>query len=216
VCPIVGAQVPLAGADKAGLRQQAHELLNSLFSAVGQSAGAPGGYAQPAGLASPWQPLQAPAARACPVTKAELPLGGFNKDQLRSQAHEFIDTLLVTFRQATSEDGVVAENKVPLVQCAAPAQAGSVALISLTVANEESTPSDVTLYCTNFVADTGYEISSMRVTASPRVVTIAPNGQASFEVKISVPQQTPSGTYSGLVQAIGSKYVKAVLSVQVL
>jgi hypothetical protein len=56
----------------------------------------------------------------------------------------------------------------------------------------------------------------LRVTVSPRRATVPPQGEASFSIKIAVPQQTPSGTYSGLIQAMGSKYVKAVLSVEVL
>jgi hypothetical protein len=214
-CPVVGAKVPLPGAEQADLRQQAHELLAGLFAAAGQSA--PGGYANPLeGAAPSWPGLQSPARRACPVTKAKPPLGVFDKDQLRRHAHEFIDTLLVTFREATDEDGVVTEHKVPLMQCVGPVQAGSVARASLTVANDEPTPSEVTLYSTNFVGDSGYEIPAMRVMISPRVASIPPGSQVEFAIKITVPQQTPTGTYSGLLQAMGSKYVKAVLSLQVL
>ena len=216
-CPVVGAKVPLPGAQKADLRQQAHELLSGLFAAFGQYGGNAPGYAGQESLGEPWPNVQPAGARACPVTKASpTPFGGFDKDQLRRQAHEFIDTLLVTFREATDEDGVVAENKVPLIQCAAPVQAGNVAICTVTVANEEPSPSEVSLYCTNFTTDSGYEIPSLRVSSSPRVASIPPGGQVSFEIKISVPAQTPTGTYSGLIQAMGSKYVKAVLSVQVL
>jgi hypothetical protein len=190
------APLPVPHAGEGDLRQQAHQLLAGIFAAFGQ-------------------PGPTSVTGVCPVTQASPPLG-FDKDALRRQAHEFIDTLLVTFRQATSEDGVVAENKVPLIQCASPTQAGDVARVTLNVANEEPTPSEVTLYSSNFVADSGYEIPSLRVSASPRVVTLAPRAQASFEIRVSVPPQTPPGTYSGLVQALGSKYVKAVLSVRVL
>jgi hypothetical protein len=216
-CPVVGAKLPLPGAEKADLRQQAHELLAGLFSAFGQTGGAPGTCPDPSqAVAAPWQKFQTPKERACPVTKASVPIGGFDKDALRRKAHEFIDTLLVTFREATDEDGVVAENKVPLIQCPSPTQAGNVAHATLKVANEEATPSEVTLYCTNFVADSGYEIPALRVSISPRVASIPGNGQVTFEIKISVPQQAPAGTYSALLQALGSKYVKAVLSLQVL
>jgi hypothetical protein len=196
-CPVVGAKLPLPGAGQADLRQQAHELLASIFAGLGQPSIAPS------------------AESTCPVTKASVPTG-FDKDAIRRQAHEFIDTLLVTFREATGEDGVVAEHKVPLIQCAAPARAGGVARATLTVANDEPTPSDVSLYSSNFVADFGYEIPSLRVSATPRVASIPPKGQTTFEIKIAVPAQAPAGTYSGLLQAVGSKYVKAVLSVQVL
>jgi len=102
------------------------------------------------------------------------------------------------------------------MRCDAPVQAGAEASATMKVANDENTPSDVTLYCTNFVADSGHEIPSLRVTVSPRRATIPAKGEAGFEIKIAVPQQTRDGTYSGLVQAMGCKYVKAVLSVEVL
>jgi hypothetical protein len=47
------------------------------------------------------------------------------------------------------------------------------------------------------------------------VHTISARGQARFEIQIAVPQQSGPGTYSGLIQVMGSKYVKAVLSVEV-
>lgn len=211
-CPIVGARAPAPGEPTADLRQQAHELLAGLFGAFGQESALPSGYATPAYS----QELKAPSGQTCPITKASPPPLGFDKDALRRQAHEFIDTLLLTFRATTSEDGVVAENKVPLLQCAAPVPAGGVARATLLVANEEPSPTQVTLYCSNFVSDTGHEIPALRVSFSPRVATISSNGQVSFEIKIAVPPQAPASTYSGLIQAMGSKYVKAVLSVEVL
>jgi hypothetical protein len=218
-CPVSGAHVPIPGTGKPDARKQAHELLGTLFAAFGPSGYSLAGGGHPSPLQSPaysGKNPESPAGAACPITHAQLPVGGFDKDQLRRRAHEFIDTLLVTFRDATDEDGVVAENKVPLLQCASPVQAGAAARVTLTVANEEPTPSEVSLYCTNFVTDSGNEIPSLRVSSSPRLATIPAHGRAEFEIRIAVPQQTPTGTYSGLIQAMGSKYVKAVLSVQVL
>jgi hypothetical protein len=48
------------------------------------------------------------------------------------------------------------------------------------------------------------------------VATIPASGEVTFEIRIAVPQQAPAGAYSGLIQATGSRYVKAVLSVDVL
>jgi len=137
-------------------------------------------------------------------------------DLLRRQAHEFVESLLVTFSRASSEKPAPYEEQVPLLRCVAPVQAGSEGRATMRVANDEETPSNVALYCTNFVADSGYEIPSLRVTVSPRTVTIPAKGDTTFEIKIAVSQQTPAGIYCGLIQAMGSKYVKAVLSVEVL
>jgi hypothetical protein len=155
------------------------------------------------------------AGRVCPATGIVLPASGPDLDLLRRQSHEFIESLLVTFSQATGEKAAPYENQVPLISCAAPVAAGQAGIATMRVANDEDAPSDVALYCTNFVADSGYEIPSLRVTVSPRRTTIPAKGEAAFEVKIAVPQQAPAGIYSGLIQAMGSKYVKAVLSVAV-
>jgi hypothetical protein len=213
VCPVTGAAMPLPNTNKGHLGQQAHELVAGLLAAFGQ---APGNVGDAGGSLPLVGHKTGMAGRACPVTKASVLPGGFDLDQLRKQAHAFIETLLITFNDATGEKGLPTEDKVPLLQCEAPVQAGSEARAILTVGNEEATPSDVSLYCTNFVADTGHEIPSLRVSVSPRRATIPANGEATFQIRLSVSQQAPSGIYSGLVQAMGSKYVKAVLSVEVL
>ena len=141
---------------------------------------------------------------------------GFDRDQLRRQAHQLIETLLVTFNEATGEKGLPAEDQVPLLYADSPVQPGEVARTRLRIANEESIPSEVSLYCTNFVADCGYEIPSLRVTVSPRRLTIPPKAEASFEVSVAVPQQTPRGKYAGLIQAMGYTYFKTVFCIEVL
>jgi hypothetical protein len=211
-CPLTGAVVPGAGAEKPDLRRQAHELLAALLPGAAHQ---PGGAAAHSAGAYPGLPAGL-AQHKCPMTGATAPAFPLDRDRLRRQAHEFIETLLITFNEATGEKGLPAEDKVPLLFCAAPVQAGNEARAMLTVVNDETTPSDVTLYSTNFVADSGYEIPALRVNASPRRVSIPAKGQASFEIRIQVPQQAPTGIYSGLIQAMGTKFVKAVLSVQVL
>jgi hypothetical protein len=197
ICPVTGAALPIPGADKGLLQQQAHELVAGLLAAFGQA------------------PMPGNASgRVCPVTHA-TPQPFFDKDRLRKQAHEFIETLLITFSDATGERGLPAEDKVPLVQCEAPVPAGSQARAMVTVGNEEAAAFDVSLYCTNLVADSGAEIPSLCTNISPRRATIPPGGETTFRIGIAVPQQTPAGTYSSLIQATGTKYVKAVLSLEV-
>jgi hypothetical protein len=123
---------------------------------------------------------------------------------------------LGTFADAATGKGGSAEDRIPLIRCDAPVHAGSTAKVTLRVANEEPASSEVTLYCSHLIADCGYEIPALRVAISPRTATIAANGEAPFEIAIAVPQQAPRGVYSGLFQAMGSKYVKAVVSVEVL
>jgi len=207
-CPVTGAAVPLPGAQNDRLQQQAHELLAALLGALGAGSGSLGSAGDAQGL----------AGRVCPVTKATVPVGGFEieKDRIRRQAHEFIETLLITFSEATGEKGLPAEDKVPMIRGVAPVPAGGDARASLKISNEEASAADVSFYCTNLTADTGYEIPALRVAITPRRATIPPKGEATFEIKVAIPHQSPAGTYSGLIQAMGSKYAKAVLSVDVL
>jgi hypothetical protein len=189
-----GAGMPAMPPDVGRLVQQAHDLVDALWGGAGKT----------------------PAPGALPLPEASLPLAPVDKDHLRLQAHEFVESLLVTFGQATGEKAAPYEDKVPLIRCAAPVAAGGDASATVRVANEDGVPSEVSLYCTNFVADGGHEIPSLRVSISPRNVTIPAKGHAAFDVKIAVSQQTPAGLYSGLIQAMGSTYVKAVLTLEVL
>jgi hypothetical protein len=151
------------------------------------------------------------ALAALPAANARdgSPLSGL--ERLRRQAHEILETFLTVLSPKPDSPG----ERVPLLRCAAPVEPGGDGSAAVRVANDELTPSEVTLYCTSLIGDSGYDIPPMRVTISPRTVTVPPKGEATFEVKIAVPQQTPPGMYSGLFQATGTKYVKAVLSVEV-
>jgi hypothetical protein len=143
------------------------------------------------------------------VPPAALPTA-FDVERLRRHAHEVIETVLAGFAGKAPLD-----DRLPLLSAAVPVAAGDVATITLRVANQEAAPAEVSLYCTNFVADSGFDIPALHVTFSPRRVTIPPKGDAPFEVKVAVPRQAPAGVYSGLVQAAGTRYVKAVVSVEV-
>jgi hypothetical protein len=132
-------------------------------------------------------------------------------ERLRRQAHDLLETLLTSF----SPKGSGPEERVPLLWCAAPASPGGEGTVTLRVTNDEAEPLEVTLYSSNFVSDGGGDIPSMRVTVSPRRIVVGPKADVAFELKISVPQQAPAGVYSGLVQATGARYVKAVVCLDV-
>jgi hypothetical protein len=140
---------------------------------------------------------------------------GSDADRFRRQAHEFLETLFGTFSGGTRPTAGATDERVPLLRSAAPVQAGHSTRVGFCVSNEEDTPSQVTLYCTDFVSDGGHEIPALRVTMLPRHATIPAKGYVDFEIEVAVPQQTPPGFYSGLIQAMGNRYVKAVLMVEV-
>jgi hypothetical protein len=139
--------------------------------------------------------------------------GGIDLEQFRRVAHEAIEMLLaLVVPKAPAGD---ASDRVPLLRMPAPAKPGEEVSMPLRVANEESVATEVVPYCSNFVSDSGFEIPSLRVSFSPHAITIAPKGEATFDVKVAVPTQAPRGLYSGLVQAAGLIYVKAVITVEV-
>jgi hypothetical protein len=148
-----------------------------------------------------------------PVRTASIPdfAGGApDLERLRRGAHELLETLLgALVPKASTED------RVPLVRAAASVQAGQRASATLRIASDDGSAIEVMPYCSNFVSDSGFEIPSLRVTVSPRMATIPPKGELTFAIEVSVPEQAPAGVYSGLIQAAGTKYVKAVLSVEV-
>jgi hypothetical protein len=158
------------------------------------------------------------AGRVCPVTGAAVPASPPDKNRIRQQAHELIEALLGTLGQSAPapEPAAAHYDQVPLIRCAAPVEPGATASVAMKVANDEHTPAEVSLYCTNFITDSGHEIPALRVTVSPRRTTVPARGEVQFDISIAVPAQTPRGLYSGLLQATGCTYVKAVITVQVL
>ncbi|HKP63620.1 MAG TPA: hypothetical protein VJV78_43090 [Polyangiales bacterium] len=116
-----------------------------------------------------------------------------------------------------AQDGERAANagQVPIIWCAAKVQAGSSAHATICIANDESRPEEVSLYMSNFIADSGYEIPAIAGLVIPRRAQIPAGADLTFEVEIRVPVQARAGTYSSLIQATNSRYVKAVLMLEV-
>jgi hypothetical protein len=141
--------------------------------------------------------------------------GGPALEQFRRSTHELVDAVLSLVGQGGNTTAADTAERVPLLSMPAPAQPGTEVSMFLRVANEESSPVEVTLYSSNFVSDSGFEIPSLRVSFAPSAITIQPRSQTTFEVKVAVPTQAPRGFYSGLVQAAGLTYVKAVVTVEV-
>jgi hypothetical protein len=106
-------------------------------------------------------------------------------------------------------------DRAPLLRCIAPVAPGQDARATFRLANDGPSPCEASLYVTNFASDGGYDIPAVRVRIAPPRTTIAPKGEATFEIAIAVPVQTPRGAYSGLIQAAGAPYTKAILTVEV-
>jgi hypothetical protein len=136
---------------------------------------------------------------------------GPDAERLRRYLHDVLDTALAAF----SPKAGLLEDRAVVVRGSAPVQAGEEARVTLRVANEDPADTKVNLYSSNFVADNGGELSSSYVVFTPRTATIAAKSEAMFELRVRVPRQALPGVYSGLIQASGSKYLKAIVSIEV-
>jgi hypothetical protein len=194
------------------LLQHAADMFAREAARLSAGSAAPGGVLPSAEtLPGPVAPPNLGAPASPPTIAAPTTFGAVEPDRLRRQATDFVESLLA----AVSASSPKREDQAPLLRCIAPAAAGESAQATFRLANDGTEASDVSLYSTNFVADTGYDIPSLRVTVSPRRATIAPRGEVTFAIVIAIPAQTPRGAYSGLLQATGAHYAKAVLTVDV-
>jgi hypothetical protein len=209
--PLAGAP-PLKGLADGGLSNileqaasvLARELGGDPTSLVGRSLpvmpGAPSPGSAPGGLPRGFDPF----------SKQTQSMEGLEFDHLRRQVHEVVETFL---------NGLIPKapvaDRVPLLHAEAAVDPGGLATAYIRVANEDVEASEVSLYCTNFVADSGHEIPALHARFSPRVARIPPKGEVTFEMKVAVPLQASAEVFSALVQAMGAKYVKAVVSVEV-
>jgi hypothetical protein len=185
------------------------KLLQYAATMFSREAARLGAGAAPPALESVAPPSSPPLQdRMPPLPRAAPP--GVDTDRLRRQATEFVESLLAAVGSAPKR-----EDQAPLLRCLAPVAAGEHARATFRLANDGVDATEASLYCTNFVADSGYEIPAVRVSVVPRRAAIAPKGEVAFEIDIAVPAQTPRGTYSGLLQATGAHYAKAVLTVEV-
>jgi hypothetical protein len=134
-----------------------------------------------------------------------------------SVASEFSSSLPRPFRPVSASTRVSApkQEQVPLIHCDSIVPAGGTAQARLRMSNQSDSPCPATLYCSNFVTDTGYEIPSVRVSMSPRHLVLPARGASDFEIAVAVPEQTPAGCYAGLIRAMGSRDFQVVLSVEV-
>ena len=157
------------------------------------------------------------ASSSDPITSA---LSSGNVDDLRRRGTDFLETLLSSLSQDRNPGRAGSAGpldvQVPLVRGVASVTPGGRGRATIRVANEEASALEVSLYSSNFVADSGYDLPSLLVSVTPRKASIPPGGQVTFDIEVAVPGQTPRGSYSGLVQASGCKYVKAVVLFEVL
>jgi hypothetical protein len=148
-------------------------------------------------------------------------------EKIRLQASELVESFLSLLgfaaapglappaRSPALHTGADSDGAVPLFRAPGRVRAGSRATVALTVNNDAATEAALTFHSTALIGGSGYDISASYVSFSPRVVLLPPGGAAEVEATIAIPPQTPSGTYSALVQGMPSVGVRAVIAVAV-
>lgn len=154
--------------------------------------------------------------------------------RFRRDAHEVVDILMDVLQGAASALGGLAERAVKIRTSTAPAsermepgktatvevpkpvKAGQQVEIPLTLANDSdaATP-QFSFFATDFVSGAGDRIPAACAVCNPPLLVIAPHATEKVAVTVAVPEGTPPGVYSGLLQANKLGQLRAVLIVKV-
>jgi hypothetical protein len=122
---------------------------------------------------------------------------------------------LATSRAPTGVAHAATTTTVPLIEASPAVKAGETATVAVKLVNERIAPTDVILYSTDFVSDTGAQIPALQVTFAPRTLALAGRAHGHAQMKIAIPAQSAPGLYSALVQAVGLGRPSAVVVLQV-
>ena len=105
---------------------------------------------------------------------------------------------------------------IPSLAVSTPVKPGGAVEIPMTLENESSKPTDVFyLLSSDLVNPNGDRIAAQQVSFVPEKMVIEPQKSAVITVTVRVPDSTPPGTYSGLLQATKLEQLRAVLSIQI-
>ena len=160
------------------------------------------------------------------------------KDQVlqrfRRDAHEVVDIALdvlstasryvsdlageaVTIRSGPRHGaGTASRNATPTVRLSEPILPGQKGEITMTL--ENSSPDEDTEFSfvgTDLIGEGGAKIASGNIVFKPTKVRMAPGETADVTVTVKVPKTTPSGVYTGLIQATKLEQLRAVLVAEV-
>ena len=117
---------------------------------------------------------------------------------------------------AGGSGGSSAGGGIPSLAVSTPVKPGGAVEIPMTLENESSKPTDVFyLLSSDLVNPNGDRISAGQVSFVPEKMIIEPQKSAVITVTVRVPDSTPPGTYSGLLQATKLEQLRAVLSIQI-
>lgn len=93
---------------------------------------------------------------------------------------------------------------------------GGTARITVSLANEDDQPVQVTFFGTGLVGDSGELIPVECLSFEPRELAIGAREDGSVEASVAVPAHIPRGIYSGLIRASELEELHAVLVIHVV
>lgn len=176
------------------------------------------------------------------VEKRFLSLNGLHSGEpdgviqrFRKDAHEIVDIFLDLLSVATkyigglAQDGItirgvepqkksgdIAAGQLPTLKATQSIKAGKSAEVAIVLENDsDNSTEEFNFYSTDLVNTSGDRISADRITFAPPLLTIGPHKTERAAIILSIPKGTPSGIYSGLIQATKRDQLRAVLVVQV-
>ena len=110
----------------------------------------------------------------------------------------------------------MAPGQMPTLMMPNSIKAGESAEVPMTLENDSDKSTDeLKFLSTDLVNASGDRISSEKTTFAPSSLIIGPNKAEKVTVTVRVPEGTPPGVYSGLVQATKLNQLRALLMVQV-
>jgi hypothetical protein len=152
--------------------------------------------------------------------------------RLRRDAHEIIDLAADLLDDAIGlfdgsrspavvairDDAVASGADARRVPATVVSGAGGDSLsVPLTVENDsEQTAEEFELFAPDLISPSGDRIPAEQITFEPRRVRVPSREAEEIELTIEVPAETPSGSYSGVLQAAEIESVRVVLVVNVV
>lgn len=159
--------------------------------------------------------------------------------RFRRDAHDVVDILIDLVNVATNAlddisqrvvkigiGGTTGEKKapgggtgssgIPSLAVPTPVKAGTSIDIPMTLENASSKPTEAFyLLSSDLINPSGERIKAQQISFKPDKLVIEPQNSTIVTIRVSVPEQTPPGVYSGLLQATRLEQLRAVLSIQI-
>lgn len=155
--------------------------------------------------------------------------------RFRHDAHEVVDILvdlvnigiksihglsqnIITIRSGTNQEisEKMGVGHLPTITVPHSIKAGESVEIPLSLENNGDIPTDeFTLYSTELVFDDDKRISASQIIFTPPSLIIDSNQTGKVIVTVSIPEETETGTYSGLILATNMNQLRSVIIVQV-